>query len=190
MDHLDQQLHFLQEIDQLKTVIRQTLILNKSRQENSAEHSWHLAMYALILAEHANEPVDVGRVIQMLLIHDIVEVDAGDIPLHVHPDEKAQQEALELAAADRLFSLLPKAQACKLRALWDEFEAAESADARFAKSLDRFQPVVHNLKTGGGTWTKFEVDEGKVLSRCGPQIEKGSAALWEWAKKWVKAHFS
>ncbi len=190
MDHLEQQLHFLQEIDQLKAVIRQTPILDKSRQENSAEHSWHLAMYALILAEHANEPVEVGRVIQMLLIHDIVEVDAGDIPLHGHPDEKAKQQALELAAAERLFGLLPKSQAGKLRALWDEFEAAETADARFAKSLDRFQPVVHNLKTDGGTWAKFDVDEQKVLSRCGPQIERGSAALWNWARKWVKNHFS
>ncbi len=188
MEHLPQQLDFLKEIDQLKGIIRQTLLIDKSRQENSAEHSWHLAMYAMILSEYANEPVNVGRVIQMLLIHDIVEVDAGDVPLHGGED-KAEQALREEAAADRLFGLLPEQQGKSLRALWDEFEEATTADARFAKALDRLQPVLHNLATDGGTWETFDVDEAKVLKRCGPQIEKGSTSLWAWVREEVRRYF-
>ncbi|WP_020407951.1 HD domain-containing protein [Hahella ganghwensis] len=188
MDHLKQQLGFLKEIDQLKGVIRQTPLMDKSRQENSAEHSWHLAMYALILSEYANEPVNVGRVIQMLLIHDIVEVDAGDVPLHGSGD-KTEQAEREQAAANRLFGLLPDKQGASLRELWDEFEEASTPDARFAKSLDRLQPVLHNLATEGGTWDKFNVDEAMVLQRCGPQIAKGSEAIWDWVKGEIQQHF-
>ncbi|OZG72278.1 hydrolase [Hahella sp. CCB-MM4] len=188
MEHLPQQLEFLREIDQLKGIIRQTLLIDKSRKENSAEHSWHLAMYAMILSEYANEPVNVGRVIQMLLIHDIVEVDAGDVPLHGNGD-KSEQEQREKAAADRLFGLLPDQQGKNLRTLWDEFEEATTPDARFAKALDRLQPVLHNLATDGGTWETFNVDEAKVLNRCGPQIEKGSSSLWEWASQEIRQYF-
>ncbi len=153
-DHLEprlkSQIEFLVAIDALKSVYRASRILTNNRRENSAEHSWHLTLFARILAEHANEPVDVERVIFMLMVHDIVEVDAGDIPLHGQQDP--DREVNEQAAADRLFGLLPEDQALLLRQCWDEFEAGESADARFAKAIDRLQPVLLNALTGGGTW--------------------------------------
>ena len=124
-----------------------TPLINQSRRENSAEHSWHLAMYAQSW-EHAAAPIDVVRVVKMLLIHDIVEIDAGDVPFH-DPSARAGQAELEQQAAERIFSLLPDSQSAEFRSLWSEFEAAESDDARFAKALDRFQPLLHNAATGG-----------------------------------------
>src|SRR5690349_11739578 len=143
LESLERQLNFLREIDQLKGVVRQSPLLDGSRRENAAEHSWHLAMYALVLRAYAAAPVDVGRVVQMLLVHDIVEVDAGDHPLHVASTGSNQAE-LEAKAAERLFGLLPAEQHAELLTLWREFEAAESDDAKFAKALDRFQPLVTN----------------------------------------------
>lgn len=185
---LQQQLQFLHEIDRLKTVHRQTFLIDRSRRENSAEHSWHLAMYALVLAEHANEPVDAMRVIRMLLIHDIVEIDAGDLPLYA-ADGQAQQAERESVAAKRLFGLLPPEQAQDLLTLWHEFEAGLSPDARFAKSLDRLQPVLHNAATGGGTWPEFKVDETAVKARVGPPIERGSLTLWQHALERIQGYF-
>lgn len=189
LDTLQQQLQFLREIDRLKTVIRQSPLLDKSRRENSAEHSWHLAMYAIVLAAHANEPVQVDRVIKMLLIHDIVEIDAGDLPFYANADFSAQEER-EAAAANRLFGMLPTDQATELHSLWKEFEAAETADAKFAKTLDRLQPVLHNAATDGGTWNTFPVDLNIVKNRVGPPIERGSKALWAHAQDLIEAHFS
>ena len=153
---LEQQLNFLREIDRLKTVVRQSPLLDQSRKENSAEHSWHLAMYALLLSEYASGPVDTYRVMRMLLLHDIVEVDVGDCPIlgGFSSEWQAEQEA---RAAARLFCLLPSPQSEDLLALWQEFERGETEDAKFAKALDRFQPLLINVFTGGGTWTESGV---------------------------------
>lgn len=186
-DRIAEQLAFLAEIDALKSVVRQSPLVNRSRRENSAEHSWHLAMFALVLGE--DETVDTGRVIQLLLVHDIVEIDAGDAPIHGNHDP-AEIEARENAAAERLFGLLPEDQAGKLRALWHEFEAAETPEARFAKALDRLQPLLLNTLTGGGTWTEHRVSEQQVQERYGPTIARGSAELWRHARELVRAHFN
>ncbi len=185
---LQQQLAFLREIDRLKSVVRQSPLLDQSRKENSAEHSWHLAMYALLLSEYASGPVNTQRVMQMLLIHDIVEVDVGDTPIHSGASASAQA-ARETAAATRLFGLLPADQSAPLLALWQEFEAAETDDARFAKALDRFQPLLINIFTGGGTWTENQVTEAQVHARYGPIIQRGAPQLWAVCEAWVKEHF-
>ena len=148
---LEAQLAFLVEADKLKSVERANTLNDLSRQENSAEHSWHLTLYAMVLAGQAGPGVDLGRVIQMLILHDLVEIDAGDHPIHGNHD-RAAQEAAEHAAADRIFALLPDDQAGPFRALWDEFEAGETPDARFARALDRVQPPLLNAASGGAAW--------------------------------------
>jgi len=185
---LQRQLAFLNEIDRLKSVVRLTPLIDRSRRENSAEHSWHLAMYALVLAEHAAGSVDVLRVVKMLLIHDIVEIDAGDVPFHV-PSTHTGQTERERLAAERIFGLLPEAQAAEFRELWFEFEAAQSDDARFAKALDRFQPMLHNAATDGGTWVECEVTLEQVKSRCRPPIEGGAPSLWAVAAQLAEDHY-
>lgn len=185
---LERQLAFLREIDKLKSIVRLTPLIDRSRRENSAEHSWHLALYALVLAEHAAGSVNVQRVVKMLLIHDIVEIDAGDVPFHV-PATHVGQEERERLAAERLFGLLPDAQAAEFRELWFEFEAAESDDAKFAKALDRFQPMLHNAATDGGTWVECAVTLEQVKERCQPPIERGAPALWEVASGMAEDHF-
>lgn len=174
------QFHFLIEIDKLKDVLRATHNLHNGKPENSAEHSWHLAMIASVLAEYANEPVSIDRVVRMLLIHDLVEIDAGDHPLHGDHDPQAQAEA-EKAGADRLFGLLPSDQHDTWRALWDEFEAAESPDARFAKACDRFQPLICNMMNRGGSWPEYQVSRSQVEARVG-RIQAGSQTLWDVAE--------
>lgn len=175
---LNQQLDFLIEADKLKSTLRATSLCDGSRRENSGEHSWHIALYAMTLAEHSNRPIDVSRVISMLLIHDLVEIDAGDVPIHSDYDI-AQQEAIERAAADRIFGLLPDDQAGHFRALWDEFEAAETDDSIFAKSIDRVQPVISNLETNGGTWNEFNVTADQLESRVGVKVSRGAPAVWK-----------
>lgn len=185
---LTRQLAFLKEIDRLKGVTRRSPLLDRSRRENSAEHSWHLAMYAWLLHEHASGPVDASRVIRMLLLHDIVEVDAGDNPIH-GAGSNADQAEREAAAAVRIFGLLPSPQGAELLALWEEFESASTEDARFAKALDRFQPLLVNILTEGGTWTESGVSLEQVLSRYGPAISRGSPTLWAVCEQWVRRHF-
>lgn len=187
LDSLTRQLTFLKEIDRLKTVTRQSPLLDRSRKENSAEHSWHLAMYAWLPQEYASGTVDISRVMRMLLLHDIVEVDVGDTPIHGagSAGEQAQREA---AAAARLFGLLPQDQGDELLALWEEFEAATTDDAKFAKALDRFQPLLVNIFTEGGTWAESGVSREQVLSRYGPAIRTGAPRLWAICEKWVIQH--
>jgi putative hydrolases of HD superfamily len=185
---LSQQLTFLREIDRLKTIVRQSPLLDRSRKENSAEHSWHLAMYAWLLQEYASEQVNVGRVIQMLLLHDVVEIDAGDTPLH-SGESQAEQAALETKAAVRLFGLLPETQRDDLMALWLEFENAATSDAKFAKALDRFQPLLINVFTQGGTWAENHVAYEQVIERYGPAIKNGAPRLWSVCEQWVAEHF-
>lgn len=186
---LEKQLSFLREIDRLKSVVRQSPLLDKSRKENSAEHSWHLAMYALVLSEYACGPVNANRVIQMLLLHDIVEIDVGDFPIHGGSSAQAQAEQ-EASAALRLFGLLPQPQGDQFLTLWQEFERAETEDAKFAKALDRFQPLLINIFAGGGTWTESGVSLEQVLSRYGPVIKRGAPLLWTVCDQWVTQHFA
>lgn len=185
---MDRQLSFLKEIDKLKNVLRRSPLLDKSRRENSAEHSWHLALYAMVLSSEADSNVNIDRVIRMLLIHDIVEIDAGDHPIHEASDAAHQAEQ-ELKAAKRIFGLLPEQQRNEFIDLWLEFEAGESNDAAFAKSLDRLQPLIHNVSTGGGTWVESNVTEDEVHKRYGPSIRGGSAKLWNKAQELVEKHF-
>ena len=188
-DRLAAQFAFLQEIDRLKGVLRATPIGDASRRENSAEHSWHLAMYALVLADQAGPGVDISRVLMMLLLHDIVEIDAGDVPIHAAHDTEAQA-AKERAAADRIFGLLPADQAAAFRALWDEFEAAESADAVFAKSLDRVQPVLLNHASGGGSWTEYNVTLQQLDTRVGEKVRRGAPQVWDFVRARVAPFFA
>ena len=187
-DRLQKQLAFLTEADKLKSILRATSLCDGSRRENSGEHSWHIALYAMTLAEHSNRLIDVSRVLKMLLIHDLVEIDAGDVPVHAKY-VTAEQEAKEQAAADRLFGLLPDDQCNEFRAIWDEFEAAESDDAIFAKSIDRVQPVISNLETNGGTWPEFNVTPEQLESRVGVKVARGAPAVWEVLQERVQAWF-
>lgn len=175
---LAQQISFIVEIDKLKTIQRQTILLDRSRRENDAEHSWHLALMVMLLAEHSNDPIDCLKVLKMVLIHDLVEIDAGDT--YAYDDDAHHDKAeRERAAADRLFGILPDDQGRELRRLWDEFEAGETADARFAGAVDRMQPLLHNCLTEGETWLKHGVQRSQVVRRCQP-IEKGSQILWDY----------
>ena len=185
-DRLFEQLAFLAEIDALKSVVRQSPIIGRSRRENTAEHSWHLAMFALVLADE--DDLNRNKVISMLLIHDIVEIDAGDAPIHGVRDAAALQIA-EAKAADRLFGMLPADQAARLSSLWREFETAATREAKFAKALDRLQPLLLNVLNGGGTWTENNVSEQQVCERYGPVIAAGSPKLWEHARALVERHF-
>ncbi|GIT92247.1 hydrolase [Jannaschia pagri] len=188
---IDARMAFLIEAGKLAGVDRATRIVDGSRVENSAEHSWHLALFALTLGPHAPDGVSIDRVIRMLLLHDLVEIDAGDTPFFAPGSEDtAAQDAAECRAADRLFGLLPVEQARAFRALWDEFEAAETPDARFAKSLDRFQPPNLNLANGGGSWAEFGVDEDRLRERLGPRISRGAPTLWDWLSPKIADFFA
>ena len=180
-DHIAAQLAFLAEADRLKSVLRASTLADGSRRENSGEHSWHIALYAMVLADQAGPGVDIARVIRMLLIHDLVEIDTGDTPIHAHDGQahgSADVLALEQAAADRIFGLLPPGQAAEFRALWEEFEAAATPDAIFAKSLDRVQPVMQNLATDGGTWVDYNVTRAQLETRVGQKIARGAPRIW------------
>jgi putative hydrolase of HD superfamily len=187
-DLLREQFAFLVEIDRLKSIVRQSPIINRSRKENSAEHSWHLAMFALVLSRHA-EGVDAMHVVKMLLLHNIVEIDAGDAPIHVAGTDPVLLAEAERRAAERIFGLLPAEQGRELLALWLEFEDAQTPSARFAKALDRLQPLLLNTLTDGGTWTENGVTEQQVLDRYGPTIERGSPLLWQEARARVRRYF-
>jgi putative hydrolase of HD superfamily len=181
---IDRQLRFVLEIDRLKGVLRQTLLVDASRRENSAEHSWHLAMMAVLLEEHAPEGVALERVLRMLLVHDLVEIDAGDTFAY-SVEGYRDKEARERAAAARLFSILPPDQAAALRALWEEFEAEETPEARYAVALDRLQPFLHNLHTEGGTWRRHGVSREQVLRRMLP-IRDALPAVWPVVEEGLK----
>lgn len=189
---LDAQFAFLNEADRLKSVLRATTLVDGSRPENSGEHSWHLALYALVLADQAEPGVDINRVVRMLLIHDLVEIDVGDVPIHSANGQahaSVETQAAEAKAADRIFGLLPQDLRDTLRALWEEFEAAETPDARFAKSLDRVQPVMANLMSGGGTWKTYNVTFDQLEARVGVKIAKGTPRLWDWVKAKARPWF-
>lgn len=189
MSRLDQQMAFLTEADRLKSVLRATTLCDGSRMENSAEHSWHIALYALVLAEHSDEQLDTGKIVKMLLLHDIVEIDAGDAP--VFGDHDTQAMAIrEQAAADRLFGLLPDDQAQEFRAIWEEFEANATPEAQFAKSIDRMQPPMQNLASGGGSWIDYDVTYDRFAAQIGPKINQGAPKIWAWLQPKVAAFFA
>ncbi|MBA6414846.1 HD domain-containing protein [Colwellia sp. 6M3] len=166
MQDLEQQLNFILELDRLKAVYRQvTVKSDDNRRENSAEHSWHIALMAQTLNGYASEPVDVARVTIMLLIHDIVEIDAGDTFAFAKQSELDAQEAKELAAAKRIFGLLPEQQYQETLNLWLEFEEAKTNDAKFAKAMDRVLPLLQNMKNNGGSWVKHNVSKSEVIAR-------------------------
>jgi putative hydrolase of HD superfamily len=188
-ERLDRQIAFLNEADRLKSVLRGTTLCDASRFENSAEHSWHLTLYALVLADQAGPGVDITRVIKMLILHDLVEIDAGDNPIFGDYDAAAM-EAQEAAAADRIFGLLPDDLRHDLRSTWDEFEANETPTAQFAKSLDRFQPPMQNLQSNGGSWVTYDVTEAQFVEKVGQKIAVGAPGLWDYARRRVSEWFA
>lgn len=188
-DRLDRQIAFLSEADKLKSVLRASRLHDNSRFENSAEHSWHIMLFALVLADQAGPGVCIDRVLRMLLLHDIVEIDAGDNPIHGTVD-RAAVDAAEKAAAGPLFGLLPTDQGNEIRALWEEFEAGESADAVFAKSIDRVQTPLANLANGGGSWTEYDVSFEQLDARVGRPVRRGAPALWDWLMPRLRAFFA
>lgn len=181
-NRLLQQIDFIVEIDKLKTILRETKLMHHSRLENDAEHSWHLAIMAMVLSEYANtEPglsLNIKKVLEYTLIHDIVEIDAGDVFSYANfdPAEKHRKEAL---AATRLFSILPEDQAKYFRKLWDEYEAQASIEAKFARTLDRLQPFLHNYYTDGYTWRKYGITVDRVRAHILRDMLPGSEALWK-----------
>lgn len=188
-DRLNAQIAFLSEADKLKNVLRASRLHDNSRFENSAEHSWHVMLYALVLADQAGPDVDIQRVLKMLLLHDLVEIDAGDNPIHGQVDSAAQEVA-EQAAAERLFGLLPPDQAQEFRSLWDEFEAAQTPDALFGKSIDRIQTPVSNLANGGASWREYNVTLEQLDTRVGVPVRRGAPGLWAWILPKLRSFFA
>lgn len=176
---------FIREVDKMKSVFRKTLLMDGSRYENDAEHSWHLALMAVLLGEYANAPgVNLARVVEMVLVHDLVEIDAGDTYCYDEAGNASKGER-ERVAADRLFGILPDDHQRRMRSLWDEFETRLTAEARFAAALDRIQPLMHNYFTGGVVWRQNGVGSAKVLER-NHHVVDGSAVLWEYAEKLIR----
>ena len=175
-DRLAQQIAFLAEADKLKKIIRRTPLIDLSRQENSAEHSWHLVLAAMLMREHMTVEFDLLHVLEMLTIHDLVEIDAGDTFAYDAAGQ-ATKARRELGAAERIFGLLPTDQASYLRALWEEFEAQKTPEARFANAMDRLQPLVQNTRSGGGSWRTHDLTRDQVLHRMAP-IESDLPSVW------------
>ena len=188
MDRMKQQIAFLMEIDKVKNIFRQTYLADGKRKENDAEHSWHLAIAAFLLKEYVAEDVDVMKVMIMVLIHDLVEIDAGDTYAYDAEGAKTKR-AREVAAADRIFGMLPEDQGGYFRELWDEFEAYESDDAKFAHLLDNLQPLLLNHESNGKSWTEHHVKKSQIYKR-NEKIEETSPEVWEWMKQIVEEHIA
>ena len=181
-ERLQKQFAFILEIDKEKNILRQTLKSDGVSRENDAEHAWHMAIMTLLLAEYAAEPIDVLRTISMLLIHDLVEIDAGDTYAYDEKGKMTQRER-ELAAADRVFAMLPADQGQKMRALWDEFEAGETPEARFAMAMDRIQPMMLNAATDGRKWKENGVSLSRIMAR-NKATPEAVPALWDYTKEY------
>ncbi|MGI3060538.1 HD domain-containing protein [Vibrio alginolyticus] len=185
MERLEKQLALVIELDKLKSILRRTRVKSaEGRLENSGEHSWHVALMAILMEEHANAPVDICRVMKMLLIHDVVEIDAGDTFVY---DTAASQEQAEkeIRAAERLFGMLPSDQEQELLSLWHEFEAAQTDDAKYAKALDRLIPMLLNYHNNGQSWKEHGVSREQALT-INKRIEFGSVTLWDKAKELIE----
>ncbi|GAB3280884.1 HD domain-containing protein [Larkinella harenae] len=182
--NLFRQIEFIKEVDKLKYILRKTKLFNSDRNENDAEHSWHLALMALVLVEHANFPVDVLKVMKMLLIHDIVEIDAGDT--FIYDTQKSHDNTEEeRKAAQRIFGLLPAHQAYELIAVWEEFEAGQTNEAKFARAMDRLEPLLQNTSNNGGTWKEFGVTYQNVYTKK-QMIRQGSESIWQYAERLIQ----
>ena len=179
-EDLGRRIEFIYEIDRLKNVLRQTLLVDGSRKENSAEHSWHLAMIAIVMAPHARGDIDLAKVMRILLVHDIVEIDAGDVDIYDY-EARTRKEAEEVEAADRIFGLLPEPEATELRDAWEEYEARETAEAKFAYACDRLQPFLLNLAIGGQSWTRRGVTADEVKAINGRMVD-GLDGIWDYAE--------
>ena len=178
-ERLEKQLDFIREIDKEKEIFRQTYLADASRKENDAEHAWHMAIMTLLLSEYANEEIDVLKTMGMLLIHDLVEIDAGDT--YAYDEEgKKTQHARETAAADRLFGMLPEDQGSRLRSWWEEFESGDTPESRFARAMDHIQPLMLNAATHGKSWEEHGVHLSQILNR-NKETSKGSSQLWDYA---------
>lgn len=186
MERLQKQMKFILEVDKVKEIFRQTYLSDGSRKENDAEHSWHLALMAVLLKEYANEDVDLLKVIPMVLIHDLVEIDAGDTYAYDQAGLATQRER-ETKAADRIFGLLPSDQAEVYRTLWEEFEAYETAEAKFAHALDNCQPLFLNDASGGKSWKEHGVHKSQIYKR-NEHTAEGSVEIWEYMKTLVDKH--
>jgi len=183
-DRFRQQIEFILEVDKLKNVLRKTILMDRSRRENSAEHSWHIALTVLILSEYAKDSdVDLFQVMKILLVHDLIEIDAGDT--YCYDDQgRKDQTRREKKAADRIFNLLPADQARTLRELWDEFEERKTPESRFANALDRLQPFLHNYFTEGQIWQENNIKSAQVKSRMHP-VDDGAPVLWNYVSSLI-----
>jgi len=180
-ENLVKQLNFIKEIDKVKYIQRKTKLFNSDRNENDAEHSWHLALMAIVLMEHSNEALDLLKVLKMVLIHDIVEIDAGDTFIYDNQKNHSNTEE-ERMAANRIFGLLPTEQAEEMIAIWEEFEAGVTSESKFARSMDRLEPLLQNTSNNGGTWKEFDVNFEKVYQKKS-LIKEGSATIWDFAEQ-------
>ena len=185
---LDRLLHFSAEIDKMTNILRRTLLIDKSRRENDAEHSWHIAVMALLFEEYALQKPDIGRTVRMIVVHDLVEIYAGDTFAFDEQANIGKQER-EAAAADRLFALLPPDLGQEIRALWEEFDAMETPDARYAACMDRIQPFLHNTFTGGHTWCEANASRSMVEKRMEP-VREFMPELWKWVQKNIESGIS
>lgn len=186
MNRLEKQLQFILEIDKVKKIIRQTPLSDASRKENDAEHSWHIALMAYLLQEYVEEPVEVSKVMLMVLIHDLVEIDAGDTYAYDEEGAKTKDER-ERKAADHIFGMLPEDQGMYLKALWEEFEAYETAEAKYAHMLDNFQPLLLNDAAGGISWTEHQVKKSQIYKR-NEKVEETSATIWKCMQDKIDKH--
>ena len=188
MERLEKQMEFILEVDKVKKIVRQTYLSDASRKENDAEHSWHLALMAVLLKEYSNEEVDLAKVIPMVLIHDLVEIDAGDTYAYDEAGAETKRER-ETKAADRIFGLLPGDQGTWFRELWEEFEAYETAEAKFAHVLDNCQPLFLNDASNGKSWEEHQVKKSQIYKR-NRKTGEGSEVIWEYMKELVDKHIA
>lgn len=184
MERLERQLQFLMELDKQKEIVRQTYLSDGSRKEGDAEHAWHMAVMAIALAEYANESIDLLKALKMILMHDVIEIDAGDTYAYDAEGNKTKK-ARELKAADRIYGMLPEDQNMEYRSLWEEFEAMETPEAKFANMLDKVQPVLLNHASGGKSWREHEVRKSQILER-NRSTHEGSEVLWEYARELIE----
>ncbi len=187
IERLLKQIEFIKEIDKIKYIQRQTKLFNSDRRENDAEHSWHLAMMVLVLAEHSNTPIDILKVLKMVLIHDIVEIDTGDVFIYDTIKNHTNTKE-ELKSAQRIFGILPEEQSKEFIEIWLEFEEGKTNEAKFAKALDRFEPTLQNDSNNGGTWYDFDVEYQKVYKKT-KTINKGSTRLWKYSEALINKHY-
>lgn len=182
MERLDQQLKFTAEIDKMTSILRRTMLIDKSRRENDAEHSWHIAVMALLFEEYVSEPVDIGHVIKMCVVHDLIEIYAGDTFAY---DVKGNLDKAEREekAADKLFAILPEEQGAYIRALWEEFDAMETADSKYAACLDRLQPFFHNTLTEGHTWVESGTTDRAAVEKRMSIVKKFMPSVYPWVEK-------